>query len=226
MHSNGVYLHLTGDHFCGCEQVINFSRDGGSQSKDYVEFYLNDTRKRWEWCSKFENGTINFGVHGAEGIVKVKYFREGGSFTSGTMIAELIYSLQNPVKFFDVPSTIEVGVALSIRCRMLAIPKSCRVIIRFDGVRILSRNITALENEFAINEGTLRLNGEYEVAIIATEGGDTVLWTRHLTVSDFYRRCDARLHCDAFDRSCKIITTQPHKELLFVTEGAILHSGD
>ena len=114
-------------------------------------------------------------MYGAEGIVKVMYFRGGGSFTSGTVIAELIYSLQNPVKSFDVPSTIEVGVALSIRCRMLTIPKSCRVIIRFDGIRILSRNITSLENEFAINEGTLRLNGEYEVAIIATEGGDTVL---------------------------------------------------
>lgn len=226
VNNNGVVMNLEGEAYCGCEQFVHFNRASGIEERDYIEFHLHGQRKRWEWCKKAANNErLNFGVHGQEGLVRVKYFVGGGTFSTGQMLCELSYTLRNPVESLEVPSTIEVGEEWYVKCKMLVIPNSCRVIIRYEGIRIFSRNIMALESTFPVH-GVLRLPGEYEIAIIATEGGDTVLQKSKLTVSDFYNQCDVKLHCETFDRTNKIITTQPHKELTFAAEGGILLASD
>eukprot|EP00187_Rhodella_violacea_P003655 CAMPEP_0174913092 /NCGR_PEP_ID=MMETSP0167-20121228/80131_1 /TAXON_ID=38298 /ORGANISM="Rhodella maculata, Strain CCMP736" /LENGTH=532 /DNA_ID=CAMNT_0016157785 /DNA_START=312 /DNA_END=1914 /DNA_ORIENTATION=+ len=310
-----VEYHLdSGDPYCGCDQQIEFKRVQGVGSHDYVEYHLDSQMKRWEWCKKFPMGLINFGVHGREALVSVLYFRDGGTFSRGTMVASMKYSLRNPVESLELPCTVDVGASWNITCKMRVAISSCRLIIRLSGVRIFSRTITTLESSFLLNgtvrlpgeyevaivacvdgntvlnkkllrvtdyaagglelpctvdvgaswsifckmrvaipscvliirlsgirifsrtittlessfllNGTVRLPGEYEVAIVACVDGNPVLNKKMLRVTDNGRRCDVRLRCEAFDSTTRIFTTMADKKMTFVAVGDILQAGD
>mmetsp|Transcript_410 Transcript_410/g.1219 ORF Transcript_410/g.1219 Transcript_410/m.1219 type:complete len:413 (-) Transcript_410:27-1265(-) len=222
---NGVSFRLIGDPYCGCDQQIEFKRVQGVGSHDYVEYHLDSQMKRWEWCKKFPMGLINFGVHGREALVSVLYFRDGGTFSRGTMVASMKYSLRNPVESLELPCTVDVGASWSIFCKMRVAIPSCVLIIRLSGIRIFSRTITTLESSFLLN-GTVRLPGEYEVAIVACVDGNTVLNKKLLRVTDYRRRCDVRLRCEAYHGTNKILVTMPHQALTCVAAGDILQAGD
>eukprot|EP01036_Dinobryon_divergens_P027379 gene27379-36146_t len=64
-------------------------------------------------CSS--KNSINFGVKNvsAQANIKVKYLVKGGTFTSGTKVAELGYELLNPMESFRVNSrVVEIGQAI------------------------------------------------------------------------------------------------------------------
>ena len=220
----GVQLSLRSPPFCDSPQIIDIARDGGVRSHDYLEFHTQSGRVNWYWC---EGKTfIDFGIQTSlqDEQITIKYFEEGRTFTVGTLVAEMQYTLRNPIEELRMSSSkLEIQEQLQLTYRMAHVPNNCMIVGRFLGVRIFTHAVS-MEGECTITMP--RLPGEFEIACIATPQGERQLAVRKVTVTDRQNRSRVSLNLRGYAKDHRLLSIRPNQRFDVEASGLLLTAAD
>lgn len=221
----GVRLSLLSEPFCDCSQLVAIARDGGIQSGDFLEFHNSKGRVGWHWCQG--KTQIDFGVCASvqDEQITVRYREEGGIFSSGSLIAEMHYTLRNPVQELKVSSsrpTIQEAVQVSYK--MFRTPTNCMIVGRYHGVRIFTHAVSSLEGQCTVSMP--RLPGEMEVVCIADNRGDNKLASEKLTVSDPNTASKVSISLRGYAPDHRILSLRPNQRFDVQSSGVLLNAMD
>ncbi len=221
----GVKLSLRGIPFCDNPQIIDISREGGVRSHDYIEFHNSTGRVTWNWCEGKTH--IDFGIRTSlqDEQVTIKFYEEGRTFSAGVMLAEMKYTLRNPVQEMRLSAQrLEIQDTLTVSYKMEHMPTNCMLIGRCHGVRIFIYSVSLMEGTCDIPMP--RLPGIFEVACIATQQGENELAVHKMTVTDQYHRASVTLNVRGYAKDHRIITLRPGQRFDVQATGTLLNAAD
>lgn len=223
--TRGVRLSLLSEPFCDCSQLVAISRDGGIKSGDFLEFHNSKGRVGWHWCQG--KTQIDFGVCASvqDEQITVRYKEEGGIFSSGSLIAEMQYTLRNPVQELVVSSsrpTIQEAVQVSYK--MFRTPTNCMIVGRYHGVRIFTHAVSSLEGQCIVTMP--RLPGEMDIVCIAGNSGDNVLASQKMTVVDPQSASKVSITLRGYSPDHRILSLRPNQRFDLQSSGTLLNAMD
>jgi hypothetical protein len=179
----------------------------------------------WYWCQgKHE---IDFGIRTSlhDELITIKYFEEGGTFHSGTLLAEMKYTLRNPVEDISVSAhKIEIQETVQVRYKMAKIPTNCMIVGRCHGVRMFTHYVAHMEGECVI--AMPRLPGIFEIACLATQQGENELALEKVTVTDQFHRSAVSLQFRGYATDHRILTIRPDQRFDLQFTGELLNAMD
>eukprot|EP01040_Poterioochromonas_malhamensis_P013648 gene13648-15038_t len=220
---NGVRLSLRSEPFCHCTQTIDFARDGGVQSGDYIEYYVNGSRVAWEWC--INKAFINFGLHTSQKHqeIKVKYLTSGTIFSSGSLVAEMEYTLRNPVSSFQIsPESVNIQENITVRYTFDPVPQFCRVVAKFENIQVSSHVISSPIGECIIQSP--RIPGILEISCVTATHDK--LTSKTVVVGDSFNRSHVFISFTGHPYNNRILTIRPGQRFEVFTKGVVLNQRD
>lgn len=223
--TRGVRLSLVSEPFCDFPQIVAINRDGGVRSGDFLEFHNSKERLEWHWCQG--KTQIDFGVLASlqDEQITVKYKEEGGIFSSGTLVAEMKYTLRNPVQELKVsPSRPVIQEPVQVSYKLFHTPVNCMIIGRYHGVRIFAHAVPSREGQCTI--AMPRLPGQMEIVCIAGNSGDKSLAIEKLTVADPNQASKVSIALRGYAPDHRILSVRPNQRFDVQCSGGLLNAMD
>eukprot|EP00300_Choanocystis_sp_HF-7_P000873 c10725_g1_i1.p1 GENE.c10725_g1_i1~~c10725_g1_i1.p1 ORF type:complete len:496 (+),score=79.19 c10725_g1_i1:23-1510(+) len=233
----GVTLSVNSLKPVGCPQTIQFARQGGCQSGDYIELKAPGSKAVWDWCRNHTSGTMSLNSGSQTGQATLTYFENGGIIQQGSEIARLQFSLSNPVRSFRIrPDTrwlvagSQAGFPLEVEFTpngaALLSDVECSVVMRAHpgGIRIWSSPFTLAQSRIEVP--TPRAGGQFEVAFVVSTnaGSPTTLASAWVTVQP--PETSSRIWFAQGGRDLKVLARRQGAMVEIAVEGPLVNLED
>ena len=167
--SDAVKLRLEGDAFAFSSLTVVI---GGEPAEwDYVTLESpNGERSLWEWVS----GRDILSLQVAEcGLYRLRYFIEGGFFSTGTPVECVDVTVRSPVQLFEVDAVVEADAPIRVSWQLSVPPQGHVLVFRQRMLRLAERPVATASGSVCFPAP--RAPGMFSVTLQGTNSRDTLL---------------------------------------------------